>query len=118
MTQKPSDLIRDSEAWAVRQAQALSGVMLLDPRNAHIPSWSMTVNALAVLLAGAYLCPAFRQIAERVRQEHRDDAHAGQPSDQCEECGYYEAAYYNAISGKQLADTFLEPKSKEAPRVR
>lgn len=98
-----SDDVKESEVWVMRQAAALSSSMILDPRNAKIPGWALTVDALALVMAGAFLLPCYRQLADRLRDKHREE-HDGSASDQYEECGYYEAAAYAAQTGRQLVD--------------
>ena len=63
-----------------------------------------------LLLSGAFNLPDFRMLAERLRCEHRQQ-HGGLSLTECEECGFLDAAVYQAqTGGRSLAtDFFGEP---------
>jgi hypothetical protein len=100
--------IRESETWVMKQAERLAEVMRDDPRNAKVPAYSLSVNALAVLLAGAWNLPCYRMLAERVQLEHRQAEHGGGRSNACEACGWFDGAAYKAVTGHEFIHDFPE----------
>jgi hypothetical protein len=104
-----------SERWVLRQAEALSKVMLMDARNHSIvPDFAMQPMALAVLLAGASKLPCFRQLAERARQEHQATAgHIAGADRMCTACGWFEAAVYESVTGRSLRADWFDRSSQE-----
>lgn len=100
--------IRQSEAWVIRQAERLSPLLRADQKAAGMPDYLFSVDALAVLLAGTWRLPCYRELAERVQREHRNAKHAGLRTDQCEACGWFDGAAYAAVTGREFVDDFPE----------
>lgn len=71
-----------------------------------IPSFYISELAIRLLLANLANVPV--GIFERARDEHRTAEHGGENGgDQCEACGYLDAALYQAKTGRHLAVDFL-----------
>jgi hypothetical protein len=98
-----TDDVKESEAWIMRQAERLSALMVADERNAAIPAYAKTAGALALVMAGAWNLPCLRSLAERLQAEHRVE-HGGVRSTECEACGYFDGAVYQAVNGRQFVD--------------
>lgn len=74
-----------------------------DGRTIELPGW--TKWQADVLLAGFF--KRDREALERLRQQHRDECHAGFDGDQemCVDCGFVAAALYDVQTGGRSLET-------------
>lgn len=107
--------VRASEVWVMRQAERLSALMLSDPTCEAMPAYVKSPDALALVMAGAWNLPCFRELAERLQARHRANEHAGLRTSACEACGWFDGAVYQARTGRQFTQDFPELFQRAAP---
>lgn len=79
---------------------ALSRYLRANPLLKELPAYMTSPEAIETMVAGAQQTTGFLRIAEVNRQKHRDSQHGGfSGGEACEECGFYEAAVYDAQTG-------------------